>query len=159
MIRLNAVCAVGCFCVMGCFSEKYSSFAYGAKDSQLSWATVFLGRHLGGHYDLVVFHGDGMGAVLDQVVEIQVFGDLCRLACFSAVVSAGQGENIDHGPIVINSKVERTGGVPATDIDGRGEFVTKGDPHVDVVPVLTKQHFLDLGGSQIVAVGDKDADG
>jgi hypothetical protein len=50
------------------------------QNSQLSRATVFLGGHLGGHFDLVVFHGDRMGAVLDQVVEMQVFGNFSRFA-------------------------------------------------------------------------------
>lgn len=110
-----------------------------------------------GKDDPVPFHSDHMGAVLDQVVQVEVACDLGGLGGLSAVILAGLKEDIDYRPVVEDGEVAGADGIPAADVAGGGELVAEDDPDIDVVPIMDEEDLLHLWVSQVFPGGDENA--
>ena len=58
-----------------------------------------------------------MGAVLEKIVEVEIFGNFCRISGFAAVIFSGLGKDIGDGTVVIEGKIKGAVGVSAADVD------------------------------------------
>src|SRR5664279_1485809 len=98
-----------------------------------------------------------MGAVLDQVVEVEIFGHFRRLGRFSGEKFPGMAEDLGYHAVVIDGKIKGSGRVQFTDIACSRHFVSEGDAYVDIVAILRKKDLLDFRLSQFFALSNKDA--
>ena len=94
--------------------------------------------------DIIVLQGNSIGAVLDQFVQMEIFGHFHRFSGFSAEVFSRLAEDIGNYPVVLDSKIKGTVGIPAGDVGCRWEFIVEGNAYINTTMALGDENLLEI---------------